>query len=143
MRVYLVRHGEALSDREDSQRPLSPMGRAQVEESAKRAKAAGAHPLAIHHSGKLRAQQTAEIMGAHLGASCSELAGLAPEDDPGVAARFIAAAEGDLMLVGHLPHVARLASLLTNDSREIPFHTAAVVCLERDTPGAGWRVIAR
>jgi phosphohistidine phosphatase len=46
----------------------------------------------------------------------------------------IESAEEPIMLVGHLPHMARLASLLLsgNPNREtVRFRNAAIVCLEK------------
>ena len=49
----------------------------------------------------------------------------------------------DTMLVGHLPHLARLAGLLlTGDTDEtvVHFQPGTVVCLERGENGDGWIV---
>jgi phosphohistidine phosphatase len=61
-----------------------------------------------------------------------EISGLSPEDDPLVAKAELEAAKGSLMLVGHLPHLSRLASLLLTGDEEremVNFPAAAVVCL--------------
>jgi len=61
-----------------------------------------------------------------------EMDGLAPADDPGKARGEIESAREPLMLVGHLPHLSRLASwLLVGDpGREIlRFRNGAIVCL--------------
>jgi phosphohistidine phosphatase len=58
--------------------------------------------------------------------------GLAPADDPGRAKSEVEAAREPLMLVGHLPHLSRLASLLLvgDPGREIiRFRNGAIVCL--------------
>lgn len=143
MRLYLVRHGKATSDLEDPRRPLSESGRQQVEKVARQAARAGVRPVEIRHSGKLRAQQTAEILAKHLepGRSIQVQSGLAPNDDPAAAVELAATAEGDTMLVGHLPHMSCLASLLlcgNADKDLILFKTAAIVCLERGSPGGPW-----
>ena len=62
MRLYLVQHGEAKPEAEDPQRPLADAGRQAVEHVARQAARAGVRPQVILHSGKLRAQQTGEIM---------------------------------------------------------------------------------
>jgi phosphohistidine phosphatase len=46
------------------------------------------------------------------------MAGLAPDDEPQAAAGALAGSADALMLVGHLPHLARLASLLLGGGRE-------------------------
>jgi phosphohistidine phosphatase len=63
-----------------------------------------------------------------------EMEGLAPADDPGKARAAIELARHPLMLVGHLPHLSRLASLLLvgDPEREIVwFRNGAIVCLVR------------
>jgi phosphohistidine phosphatase len=134
MEFFLVRHGEAEHESEDARRPLSSRGRDDVETVARAAAAQNIEVAAILHSDKLRARETAEIFARVAVPKCTvrEIAGLAPEDDPEIARAELEAAEAPLMLVGHLPHLARLASLLlTGDSQRqtIEFTTATVVCL--------------
>ena len=143
MRLYLVRHGKATSDQEDPRRPLSEAGRKKVEKVARQAVRAGVRPAEIRHSGKLRAQQTAEILAEHLqpASGLQVQSGLSPNDDPASAAELAAAAEGDMMLVGHLPHLGCLASLLLcgdGDKDLILIKTATIICLERGSPGNPW-----
>lgn len=57
---------------------------------------------------------------------------MAPEDAPGKALAAIQSAAEPLMLVGHLPHLRRLASsLLVGDADKevIRFRNGAIVCL--------------
>jgi len=63
MRLYLVQHGEAKREEEDPSRPLTENGRREVEIVAKFLSEAGIKIDKILHSGKLRAAQTAEILG--------------------------------------------------------------------------------
>lgn len=136
MQVYLVQHGRAKSKEEDPARPLTAAGRDEVERVAAAAAAAGVRPASILHSGKARAQQTAEIFAAHMqptdGVHSGE--GLDPADEPHRARERVEQADAPLMLVGHLPHLSRLASLLLANSPEreiVGFRNAGVVCLER------------
>jgi phosphohistidine phosphatase len=60
--------------------------------------------------------------------------GLHPMDDPNVWADRISGLEEDMILVGHLPHLARLVSLLLNgepDAYVVSIETAGIVCLNR------------
>lgn len=143
MLVYLVRHGAALSEMEDPSRPLSPQGERDIgllaDLLAHRLRLV---PGRICHSPKARAVQTASIIsGALSGAPLpEERDGLAPMDDPAVWAERLESEERDIMLVGHLPHMPRLAShlLLWDSGREIlQFTPGTVVCLEKT---GGWRV---
>ncbi len=136
MPVYLVQHGEAKSDAEDPARPLTEWGREEVQRVARHAAALGLQVAEIRHSGKLRARQTAEIFAAALSPvrGIREMDGLAPADDAGKAQAEIESAVEPLMLVGHLPHLGRLASLLLIGGPEpeiIRFRNGAIVCLSR------------
>jgi phosphohistidine phosphatase len=128
MDVYLVQHGEAVPEEQDRQRPLSDAGRAAVAKVANYLALRVPHlsdpPITeLWHSGKLRARATAEILGQAL---CPQIRpraveGMQPKDDPG-AIRAELESERDqrtaLMLVGHLPHLARLVGLLLADDAE-------------------------
>jgi len=145
MEIYLVRHGEAKPDYEDPSRPLSDQGRRQVEKIARAAAAKRIQVTEILHSDKLRARETAEILARVLSPrrGVREIQGLSPEDDPLQAKGELEATEEPLMLVGHLPHLGRLAALLVKNNPEdevVDFPPAAVVCLSR-LPAAweiGW-----
>lgn len=99
---------------------------------------------AIFHSGILRAEQTAEILAGHLGPArgVQRLAGLAPQDDPAIAKAELDTSLASVMLVGHLPHMSRLASLLINgdaDRDAVEFSPATVVCMAHQ--GSRWELI--
>lgn len=140
MKVYLVQHGEAKSEEEDPARPLTDMGREEVKRVADFLKRIGVKVSRIIHSGKLRASQTASIIGEALDISEKLEQGdsLEPLADPGVWAERLGRLEEDVMLVGHLPHLSRLASLPLTESAErepVRFRKAGVVCLERTEKG--------
>jgi phosphohistidine phosphatase len=135
MQVYLVQHGLARSKDEDPARALTAAGREEVERVARAAAAAGVRAASILHSGKARARQTAEIFAEHLKPAdgVHAVAGLAPKDEPKAIRERVVRADEPLMLVGHLPHLGRLAALLVADTTErevVAFRNAAVVCLE-------------
>ena len=143
MYLYLIQHGEAKSEKEDSARPLSEKGSRDARKVASFVSSnTGVAVELIFHSGKLRAAQTAEIVAEYLKPSkgVSERDGLTPMDDPAIWAKRLETG-ADLMLVGHLPHLARLASLLICGNPEagvINFHMGGIVCLKRDD--AQWSV---
>ena len=136
MEVYLMRHGEAVAGANDAARLLTERGREQVHRVARHTAAFGIRVAEIRHSGKLRARQTAEILAERLapGRVILEVKGLGPADDPGISLADLEAARDPVMLVGHLPHLGRLASslLLGDPGKEIiRFGEAALVCLVR------------
>ena len=84
MWLYLVQHGQAKTEEEDPERPLTDRGAADVGRVAGVAAAAGIMTGRICHSGKTRARQTAEAWGQVLGAPVELAQALAPRDDPSV-----------------------------------------------------------
>jgi len=138
MRVYLVQHADAVPEDVDPERPITAAGREMTRRVARWLAATGrARPTEILHSRKLRAKQTAELFARALATPpLREIDGLAPGDDVEIAAASARAAEGDLMFVGHLPHINRLASFLVSgnaDANVVRFRNAGVVCLERES----------
>jgi phosphohistidine phosphatase len=142
MDVYLIQHGEAVSEGQDPGRPLSEAGRAAVTKVATYLAARGRRLIdppirAVRHSGKLRARQTAEICAQALCPHVRPEAvdGLAPNDDPRRIQSELEARRDEaaaLLLVGHLPHLGRLAGLLlAGDVGKLPvrFENAAAVRL--------------
>jgi phosphohistidine phosphatase len=143
MELYLMQHGEARPESEDPERPLSARGRHDVEAVARLAARLGVRIETILHSGKLRARQTAEVMAERLQPSprLAELEGLAPNDDPQRVADGLESQGRSCLLVGHLPQLGRLASLLLvgDASRSlIAFRMGGLVSLVHDD--TGWHV---
>ncbi|TLD46985.1 MAG: Phosphohistidine phosphatase SixA [Accumulibacter sp.] len=135
--LYLVQHGEAVAESVDARRPLSEAGRATVDQVATWAARHGLAVDQVRHSGKLRAEQTASILAARLQPPRGVVAqsGMAPNDDVRPVAKTLAGEAGSLMLVGHLPFLARLAALLLSGDSErslIGFRYACLVGLVRD-----------
>jgi phosphohistidine phosphatase len=146
MFLYLIQHGEARREEEDPSRPLSDKGVQDTEKAAVYLSRLGIVIKDILHSGKLRAKQTAEIIARSLTPvgfrNLAETDRLAPLDDPGIWEDRLRYMADDIMLVGHLPHLGRLSSLLLCGDREktvISFKMGCVVCIERDGKGI-WSV---
>lgn len=143
MKVYLVRHGEATSKAVDPRRPLTAQGRRDVEKMGAFVKTLGLQVGEIRHSGKTRAAQTAKILGAALAPSGRVVEGedLGPDDAVKPLQRELAKRDEDLMVVGHLPFLARLASELVGavSGQAVIFPPAGMACLERQEDGR-WSV---
>ena len=136
MFVYLVQHAEAKSEQEDPARSLSEKGMLNIKKVASYASQYNLNVHMIFHSTKLRAKQTAEVLSEHLKSAkgISEVDGLAPLDDPVIWAQRLKDIPEDVILVGHLPHLDKLASLLfcgDKDKNVISFKMAGIVCLQR------------
>jgi len=144
VRIYLVQHGDAQPEAVSAERELTPQGRVDVGRLADFLGARGVRVVRIAHSGKTRAQQTAEILAARLAPQLEPetLAGLNPNDPVApVAARARGWTE-DTLLAGHQPFMGRLATLLVAGREEPPvvaFQPGSIACLERDAAGQ-WRL---
>ncbi|MFC1825376.1 phosphohistidine phosphatase SixA [Thermodesulfobacteriota bacterium] len=145
MRVYLMRHGVPVSKQENPEKPLSQEGVNGVEKVAGFLQKCGISIEQVLHSGKTRARQTAEIVSSRLnpGKEPLERRGLSPLDDVIEIKDWIQGEEKDLLIAGHLPHLATLASLLLVGN-EFPaitrFEPASIVCLEKGA-GGEWAII--
>lgn len=142
MLLYLVQHAEAKNEEEDPLRPLSDKGRHDIEKVASHLAKFDIITNQILHSTKLRAKETAEILSAHLGPSrfkdLAETDGLAPLDDPTIWNDRLNYMTDNVILVGHLPHLGKLASLLIcgdPGKSTASFSMGSVACLERDEKG--------
>jgi phosphohistidine phosphatase len=143
-RVYLVHHAEALGPDVDPQRPLSSTGLAQAAWVAAEARARGIAPAAIWHSGKLRARQTAEavLRACQPMAEFRMVRGLRPDDPTAWLVVELRAESRDVVLAGHMPHIADLARALAGDGAGVPLH--GMTALERRNDGSWmelWRLV--
>lgn len=134
MLLYLVQHAEAVSREEDPSRGLSEKGVGDIKRVAAFVKGLNIEVRQIVHSGKKRALETAGVLADFVKTDTGivESDGLSPKDDPGIWSGRIAALDRDVMLVGHLPHLAGLAAmLLSSDKNMVEFENAGIVCLKR------------
>jgi phosphohistidine phosphatase len=149
MFLYLVQHAEAKREEEDPERDLTEKGRIDIENIAHHLKRLNVQVRQIFHSGKTRAQSTANVLARHLQppAGVSKAPGLAPLDDPEIWADRIAKMDEDILLVGHLPHLGRLAAILMSGDKErsvINFQMGGAVRLRRMDTGqwaVDWMVV--
>jgi phosphohistidine phosphatase len=144
MFLYLVQHAEALPEDVDPTRSLSEKGIGDIKRVAEFVAKMNITPKEAYHSGKMRALQTAQILNDYLRIEkgISETDALAPMDDPQTWFERISKMNEDLMLVGHLPHLARLAALiLCGDEKKniVDFKMGGIVCLKR-FENANWSV---
>ena len=138
MKLYLVQHAESKHKEEEYTRPLSDRGWRNIRKTASYAKEyLHIKVEQIVHSGKLRAKQTAEVLAEQLNPPKALIAdtNLEPLADPKAWKKRLVKTTQDIMLVGHLPHLSKLASyLLAGDENKevIAFKMGGIVCLERD-----------
>lgn len=144
MSLLLVQHGKSLPKEVDPEQGLSDDGRSETEEIASAAEARGLRIDRILQSGKKRAAQTAEIFASNLhpAGGVQMMEGLNPLDNAASFAKKINASE-NLMVVGHLPFMERMASFLITGAEDKPvirFQNSGIVCLDKDENSDHWTI---
>lgn len=142
MKLYLVQHGLSQPKEVDPERPLSPEGEAESRLTADFLKEKNIRVSRIWHSPKKRAVQTARVMAESLASpETQERNDLNPLDPVGSLTEEIVSSDRDLMIVGHLPFLQKLTSLLmtgTEDDELVSVRNSGVICLEYTD---SWRVL--
>jgi len=156
MRVYLMRHGQAV-DREDpncppdAERALTTEGTKRTRKAAQGLKWLGIAPATVLTSPYVRAFQTAEIV--------MDVLNLKPEtlsktEDllPGAASKLLrnklrGLRSAEVLCVGHLPHLDELIQNLLESSAEITqLKKSAVAAIDLASTGPGtlvWLIDAK
>ena len=130
MEIYLVQHGACKSKEEDPERSLTEVGKEKIAAVCQIACRFSINPKRIEHSTKKRARETAAIISRTFSITdfTLEVEGLAPMDDVKSYWEHLVNPDG-LMVVGHLPFLSKLASLLiTGDENDqvISFSQGAI-----------------
>jgi len=151
MALLLLRHGTAVPESVDASRPLSDEGRNEATWAANAVAAylelpsefmprgfGGKCDVTVMHSGKPRAQQTADTLAEVLSTTgcavttTADAEALSPNAEPAAAGTLVAGAAAPLtVLVGHLPHLHKLAATLGIDVPEERFTPAGGLLLQR------------
>ena len=135
--VYLVQHGKSYPKDVDPERRLSEEGVRETESVARKARALGVKVREIWHSGKARARMTAEIFAEYLGVDeVIKKDNLAPLDDPTPVYKELSGIKYDVLIVGHLPHLSKLLSMLLHiDTEVVKFSYSHLLALEKEESG--------
>lgn len=153
MRLFLIRHAEAAPGIPDAGRLLTDNGKAQMAKMARCIDWACVDGVkTIEHSGLVRARQTAELLVSEvpLRKPLAIRVAIRPSDDPRLFALEVASSRDDRLVVGHNPHLSRLAGLLLGRGQlEVPLvlKKAAFLALERarspskESPLGQWRLL--
>ena len=144
MKLYLVQHGKAASKEIDPERPLTEEGRKDVWKIAAFTKPLNLCVDCLWHSGKKRAAQTAQLLAEAVKINNAQTAhdGLGPNDDVAALRDELVPASQDIMIVGHLPFLSKLASLLLSSSESgniVGFKNGGIVALSRSEENL-WQV---
>ncbi|HXV22524.1 MAG TPA: histidine phosphatase family protein [Desulfuromonadales bacterium] len=117
MQLYLMQHGQAVPETEHPEQPLSREGVAQIQTSAAVMKKLGIAPDLIVCSPKKRSRQSAALVAEGVNYPYSDILETeaikpaAPADDTLSFLRQNPAC-ASVLIVGHLPSLTRIASLL-------------------------------
>ncbi|WP_264435832.1 phosphohistidine phosphatase SixA [Coxiella endosymbiont of Dermacentor marginatus] len=135
MKLFCVRHGRAeqLPDH-TGERSLTQEGINEVSKLAAYLKHRGVYVTHLMHSGKLRAQQSAEILAVLEHQTVEVCALLRSDHSIKLLIDLIQEWNDDTMLVGHMPFMSQLVStlILGKYSYDIlRFLPGTIVCLER------------
>ncbi|MDJ0815414.1 MAG: phosphohistidine phosphatase SixA [Desulfobacterales bacterium] len=145
MALYLVQHGRSRPKDVDPDQGLSDEGIAETKRIAEVALNYRIQVALIKQSGKKRARQTADIFADTLqpAGGVEETAGLKPMDDVSAFAGGLDAG-ANVMLVGHLPFMERMAAYLVTGSADRPifkFQNSGIVCLDKDPNSGAWIIV--
>jgi phosphohistidine phosphatase len=144
MHIYLVRHAHALDGDNDTARPLSKKGLAQIRAVGGRLREAKAvDTTEVWHSHLVRSHETAVRLTKRLrlDAELRSVSAIKPDDEPETIARRLENLREPVMLVGHEPHLSALATLLILGKSAAPrFHFKKCSVLRLDRDGEHWSV---
>jgi phosphohistidine phosphatase len=139
MRIYLVRHGDAVPEEDagsDRDRWLSPRGREAARILGRLLRESNVAPDAIVSSPLPRAVQTAELLATSIDyiGHIASLRCLEPSAQPRVAAGMIAQLGPSVIVVGHEPSISSLGAFLLGRPSFPPFRTAQCCAIEDGKP---------
>ncbi|MGN6103923.1 MAG: SixA phosphatase family protein [Kofleriaceae bacterium] len=139
MRIFLVRHGDAVPEEDagsDRDRWLSPRGREAARILGRLLREQRLEPDAILSSPLPRAVQTAELLASSLDyfAAITTRRCFEPSAQPRIAAGELAAAGGTVLVIGHEPSISSLGAYLVGLPAFPPFRTAQCCAIEHGKP---------
>ena len=140
MEIYLMQHGQAVSEQEDPARPLSREGVEQIKLAAKAITRLGLSFDVIICSPKRRSHQTAALVAEALRYPYSDILEsqtVLPDADPAELIKKLSQMIGDkILVVGHLPHLSRLIARLLGSERDLVWiENGGLTCLELGAEG--------
>jgi phosphohistidine phosphatase len=139
MRIYLVRHGDAVPEDDagsDRDRWLSPRGREAARILGRLLRESRVEPDAIVCSPLPRAVQTAELLASSLDyiGHIQSWRCLEPAAHPRIAASQVGTQGISVLVVGHEPSISALGAFLLGRPSFPPFRTAQCCAIEDGKP---------
>jgi phosphohistidine phosphatase len=144
MKLYLVQHAKAASKDVDPERPLTEEGRLDIQKIAAFIKSLNLSVEYVWHSTKKRAIETANFLAEVIKINKEKIErdGLSPNDDVTQLKDELISSQQDIMIVGHMPFVAKLASLLLTGrdfSGTVAFQQGGILALSCSEPNQ-WQI---
>lgn len=140
MLLFFLRHADAVQNPllNDSERPLSDLGRLQAETVGRYLKSSGTTIDRVFSSPLARAVETSEIVGRTLGiGSIEQTEYLVPGTRKKQLLDFInAAGAPSVLMTGHEPHISQTVSLLLSgtETLALEFRKCSLACLVVSEP---------
>ena len=149
MKLYFVQHAKAASKEANPERPLTEEGLQDIQKIAALIKPLNLCVDYLWHSGKKRAIQTADVLAEVIRINKGKTArdGLDPNDDVTALKNDLSSTRENIMIVGHLPFLSKLASLLlagSESANTVAFKNAGIValaCCEKNQWQLEWMII--
>lgn len=144
MTIYIIQHGEALSEEINPERPLSEKGKKDIQNLGRFLKKFVTNAKLIYHSPKKRAVETAELIRNELGKlKLVEIGSLLPKEKPEEVLDLINESREDLIIVGHMPHLGKLSGkILTGFEENCIFSFSPGSLLILENIEKEWKVLA-
>lgn len=144
MKLYCVRHGEALPPQENPQRPLTPKGQDDIKRLATWMTEQNISVSEIMHSDKQRSKDTALLFAETLNPERVYESSLGFDSITALehVQELLPEWDKDVMIVGHMPFVSYCVSALVFNNPDHPivdYPPGTVVCLANSGTD-GWRI---
>ena len=140
MEIYLMQHGPALPKEQDPEEGLGPEGEGRIRASGQALKKMGVAFDAILSSPKKRSKQTAAIVADAVGfpkdkiVETKKVKAMAPAEETVQALSELSGAER-VLIAGHLPSVAEVASFLLTEGSKAAVQFEMGGCCRIDVEG--------
>ena len=140
MKLYLIQHGESVTEDVNPDKPLSEKGVKDITSLASFLDKTNIKVSNIFHSSKTRAKQTAEILTKNISQSNepSLINNISPNDPLDSLINELNNWNEDTAIVGHLPYLSKLVSFLITKNVEntiVNYKQGSICCLEKDEQG--------
>ena len=145
MYLLLMQHAKSKSAEDDPDRGISESGKEETAAVSSRLKSYDFQLEEIWHSTKKRSRETAEIVTSfnNLKNKISEKDFLSPMDEVKPAVKVLNTFNKNIMIVGHLPFLSKLASSLITGSEDfepVKFINSSIVIFVRENNK--WKILS-